>query len=167
MSKILKMLLAYGIITLFVVILMIFAVRLDLADVIKKMEGSTYDFRVRLRGIEDFHKDIVVIGIDDQSWSMLGAFPYPREWYSVINDNVLFMGEAKALLYDILFMDKIYKDDHPNNTTLAQSLASYPNCIIARNKRERLKTQLPLRQVRVLCLIPCSAFLISLPLLTW
>ena len=137
MSKTLKMLLAYTIITLSVIIIMIFAVMLDFADVINKMESSTYDFRVRLRGIEDFHKDIVVIGIDDQSWSMLGAYPYPREWYSVINDNVLFMGEANVLLYDILFMDKIYKDDYPNNTTLAQSLVSYPNCIIARKQKKK------------------------------
>ena len=141
MSKFLKKLLAYGIICISVILVVIIIVRIDFADIIEKMEGSTFDFRMRLRGVEEMHEDIVVIGIDDASWEAIGPFPYPRDWYPVITDNVLFLGGAKVLLYDILFQDPLgtTQEVELRNEALAQSIAAYPNVVISRKQKKSVE----------------------------
>ena len=65
--------------------------------------------KVEFEGIEYVSKDIIIVGIDDQTLSKLGKYPFPRRYYdeyilkpiySITNTNL-----PKAVFFDIVFSE--------------------------------------------------------------
>jgi len=87
---------------------------------IEQMEYSTRDLLMRLRGKETPSDDIVIVAIDDDSFSWTGyQWPWPRSYLAEIVDQVN-AGGGKVIGVDIFLSEPDPKDG--NDQILADSL---------------------------------------------
>ncbi len=87
---------------------------------IEQMEYSTRDLLMRLRGKETPSDDIVIVAIDDDSFSWTGyQWPWPRSYLAEIVDQVN-VGGGKVIGVDIFLSEPDPKDG--NDQILADSL---------------------------------------------
>jgi len=67
-------------------------------------ELGAVDMRMRLRGAQDAHSDIVIVAIDDMSLEQVGQWPWPREFHATLLD-VIRRFEPRCILLDMLFTE--------------------------------------------------------------
>src|SRR3989338_6157685 len=84
-------------------------------------ELQTYDWRCQLRGSRPVSEDIVLIDIADDTLQTIGQWPFGREYHSALI-NILKEAGAKAVLFDILFVEP-----SPSDGRVVQSTASAHN----------------------------------------
>ncbi|MBU2614712.1 MAG: adenylate/guanylate cyclase domain-containing protein [Elusimicrobia bacterium] len=89
-------------------------------------ENKFFDYKFKVRGANDVSKNIVIIGIDDDSSAMFGRWPWPR---SIISQGVKYLKSAgaKVIGADILFIES--SQDKSQDTALNQALA-YSKCVV-------------------------------------
>ncbi len=100
--------------------------------IIEAIESRLYDFRIRLSASEEIPSDdIVVIGIDDRSMTILesqiGRWPWPRYIYDGIID---YCSEAKAIAFDIILSEQDLINEG-SDSLLAESVNKYGKVISA------------------------------------
>ncbi|MCX8081806.1 MAG: adenylate/guanylate cyclase domain-containing protein [bacterium] len=83
-------------------IVLFFLFRLDF---LKRLENTTYDWRIKYLQNKQPTGNIVIIFIGDDTLSLLGEWPISREWYAEIVKILKGMG-AKAIVFDILFVEQ-------------------------------------------------------------
>ncbi|HSS33530.1 MAG TPA: adenylate/guanylate cyclase domain-containing protein [Solirubrobacterales bacterium] len=72
----------------------------------RSLELQSVDARFSVRGTQERPEDIVVVGIDDVTFSDLGVqWPFPRSLHGRVIDR-LHEAEAKAIAYDIQFTEE-------------------------------------------------------------
>jgi adenylate cyclase len=76
----------------------------QVAPALLGVSGTLTDFKFRLRGRETPKNKIVLVEIDDRSLTTLGRWPWPRDQFAFLLDQV-FRYEPKAVGFDILFSE--------------------------------------------------------------
>ncbi|MEM9976565.1 MAG: CHASE2 domain-containing protein [Cyanobacteria bacterium P01_D01_bin.2] len=67
----------------------------------RHLENLSADFLTRLRGVQPWNNELVVIGIDDRTLGKLGQFPLSRQYYAELL-QVLTAAESRLVTFDIL-----------------------------------------------------------------
>jgi adenylate cyclase len=89
--------------TTMAVILFIFSLYYFHAGFLDSIEARSYDFRYKVvRGAEEPDPRIAIIALDEKSIKELGRFPWSREVYVPLLDNLKKAG-AKAVLFDAFY----------------------------------------------------------------
>lgn len=93
-----------------------------------KIEHLAQDNLFRLRGAQDLSDQIVIVGIDDETFNALDErYPFPREYYAKLIDNLTLAG-AKLIVFDLEFTEST---DNFDDELLAQTAAKHQNVIFA------------------------------------
>ena len=94
------------------------------------LEFKTYDTRFGLRGELDTEADnIVVVGIDDESFAGLGKWPFPRVYFAHAIKNLRLAG-ARLVILDVEFTEP--DPDNPRqDRVLAETVRRAGNVILA------------------------------------
>ena len=100
--------------------------------IIEAIESRLYDFRIRLSASKTTPSDdIVVIGIDDRSMTILesqiGRWPWPRYIYDGIID---YCSKAKVITFDIILSEQDLINEG-SDSLLAESVNKYGKVISA------------------------------------
>ncbi|MDD5454510.1 MAG: CHASE2 domain-containing protein [Candidatus Ratteibacteria bacterium] len=74
-------------------------------DFIEQLELKTLDLRFKTAQKEILPSDIVIVTIDNKSEDNIGQFPWPRDTYAKVIDN-LSRWDAKVIGIDVLFSEK-------------------------------------------------------------
>ncbi|HOL21572.1 MAG TPA: adenylate/guanylate cyclase domain-containing protein [bacterium] len=74
-------------------------------DFFRRLENTTYDWRMKFLQDKQPTGDIVIVFIGDDTLSLLGEWPISRQWYAGITQILKDMG-AKAVVFDILFIER-------------------------------------------------------------
>jgi CHASE2 domain-containing sensor protein len=98
-------------------IALILAERMQIFD---RAEHLIYDFAAPKHAATP-SKDIVVVGIDNESLAAIGRWPWPRERHAEAISNLKAAG-AKVILYDILFIEPT-----PSDSKIASAIAGKPS----------------------------------------
>jgi adenylate cyclase len=94
----------------------------------ESFEARTYDLRFKsLRGAVPVHPDIAVIAIDDKSIAELGRFPWTREHYVRLLDQ-LATARPKAVMFDVFFPEA---ESPEADRAFAQALKRAGNVVLA------------------------------------
>jgi adenylate cyclase len=98
------------------------------ADVLEDSELDTVDARFAIRGDLDPPKDILIVGIDEQSFTELGEqWPFPRRLHAEAIRNLKDDG-ARVIGYDVQFTEP---SDPADDQALAESIAQAGNVVLA------------------------------------
>lgn len=73
-------------------------------DFFRRLENTTYDWRMKFLQNKQPTGNIVIVFIGDDTLSLLGEWPISRQWYAGITKILKDMG-AKAVVFDILFVE--------------------------------------------------------------
>ncbi len=93
-----------------------------------KIEHLAQDNLFRLRGAQDLSDQIVIVGIDDETFNALDErYPFPREYYAKLIDNLTLAG-AKLIVFDLEFTEST---DNFDDELLAQTAAKHQNVVFA------------------------------------
>ena len=76
---------------------------------VQRLEWAMQDARFKVRGKRNPHKDVVIIGIDDQSLKALHQWPWSRRIHARLIRR-LQKTPPKALLFDVFFIDPFTSD---------------------------------------------------------
>ena len=99
------------------------------ANVIDDSELDTVDARFAIRGDLEPPKDVVIVGIDEQSFTELGEqWPFPRSLHAEAIDKLSADG-AQAIAYDVQFTEP--SDQPVDDQTLADAIALARNVVLA------------------------------------
>jgi len=91
---------------------------------IERIEYSTRDLLMKARGKQEPSKDIVIVGIDDFSFSWTGyQWPWPRSYYAEIVDQIT-KGGGKVVGVDIYLSEP--DKDPANDQAFAEALGRIP-----------------------------------------
>ena len=74
------------------------------AILFRNLEARAYDLCFFWRGKEPARPDIVIVGIDDESFQQTQRFPWPRTYYADAVRNLHSAG-AKVIAFDVLFTE--------------------------------------------------------------
>jgi adenylate cyclase len=99
--------------------------------VFRDLELKTLDARFKARGVQDVsHSDLIIVAIDDQTFkSCRDRYPYPREYYAHLIENLNRAG-VKLIMFDIQFTEPDYKNPQ-GDSILAAAIKKYGNVILA------------------------------------
>lgn len=86
---------------------------------------QTYDWRCQLRGPRPVSEDIVLIDIADDTLQTIGQWPFGREYHSALI-NILKEAGAKAVLFDILFVEPSSSDGRVVQSTASAHNVYFP-----------------------------------------
>ena len=101
---------------------------LMLGSFMSKIEHSAQDALFRIRGAQNISGDIVIVGIDDESFNALDErYPFPRSYYAKLIENLNLAG-AKLIVFDMEFTEQ---SDTFDDGLLAQTAAEHLNVIFA------------------------------------
>ncbi len=93
-----------------------------------QLERKAYDSLFQLRGPIEVSKDIVIVAIDDDTFSTLDMqWPFPRELHARLIDNLQQAG-ARQIIFDIEFTES---SNSISDSILAETAAKYDNVIFA------------------------------------
>lgn len=95
------------------------------SDSLLKLDRAIYDFDMKKSMSQAPHEDIIVIDIDQESLDLLGTFPWPRDVYIPLLENI---AEAKVIAFDIHFPTK--SEDPEMDEAFAEALGRMDNVII-------------------------------------
>jgi len=92
------------------------------------LELKSYDARFLIRGPQSVaHSDIVIVDLDDESFSTLPhRYPFPRSYYAKMIEN-LFAAGARLIVFDVQFLEP---SDPAEDQSLADATAHYADRII-------------------------------------
>jgi len=94
----------------------------------KNIEAKAQDLLFQMRGKLPVSDKIVIIGIDDDSFSALNeTWPFPRAYHSKLIENLNKAG-ARQIVFDVEFTEKGYPE---SDYRLAETAAIYQNVIFA------------------------------------
>lgn len=94
---------------------------------IERIDYSTRDLLMKARGAQEPSKEIVIVGIDDFSFSWTGyQWPWPRSYFAEIVDQIN-AGGGKVVGIDI-FLSEPDKDP-ANDAAFADALAKIPSSV--------------------------------------
>ena len=94
----------------------------------KNIESKAQDLLFCLRGKLPVSDKIVIIGIDDDSFSALNeTWPFPRSYHSKLIENLNQAG-ARQIVFDVEFTEKGFPE---SDYQLAETAAKYQNVIFA------------------------------------
>jgi adenylate cyclase len=102
-------------------------------NVFRSLELDSVDARFAIRGDEPRPKEVVVVAIDDETFSdfnsagLSGRYPFPRRRFARVIDNLSRDG-AKIIAYDIQFTEQTNADD---DNALINSVADAGNVVLA------------------------------------
>jgi adenylate cyclase len=102
-------------------------------NVFRSLELDSVDARFAIRGDEPRPKEVVVVAIDDETFSdfnsagLSGRYPFPRRRFARVIDNLSRDG-AKVIAYDIQFTEQTNADD---DNALINSVADAGNVVLA------------------------------------
>ncbi len=99
-----------------------------------EMELKTYDTRFMWRGPIEEPSDIVIVGIDDETFSSVPErYPFPRSYHARVVRNLLAAG-ARLIVFDIQFTEPSSEDQRDEDLALAEACALAPDRIIHAGK---------------------------------
>ncbi len=116
-----RFLLKFLILSISFIILLI----LNIFDIFSLFENRSIDWRFQIRGERPSPKDIVIIGIDDDSLSEIGNWPWARSIHGKLLD-IIREQKPKLIIFDIVF-DIRSKEDQ----ILAKKIKDLNNVILA------------------------------------
>ena len=94
----------------------------------KNLEYKTQDLLFQVRGKLPISDKIVIIGIDDATFSALDeTWPFPRDYHSKLIENLNQAG-AQQIIFDIEFTEKSLPE---SDLRLAETANKYQNVIFA------------------------------------
>ena len=129
MDKEKKRLIIILVIGLFSAVAMIFAsVGLTFFE---NMEHRMTDFKFSVRDVNYeglAGSDVVIVGIDDQSYASLGTFPWPRSVHATLVNNLKRAG-ARTVLFDIEFTED--SKDPYQDIALSEAIEKAGNVVLA------------------------------------
>lgn len=110
------------------------SILIGVVPVLRSFEFAIYDWRVqKLLPIPSTSRDIVVIGIDDESLERMGPavgrWPWPRFVHSML---VQYCDLAKTIAFDVLFLERQWKlwTGDPGDTQLVESVRESEKVIL-------------------------------------
>jgi len=105
----------------------------------RQMELKSLDLRFRWRGPEDVSKsDLIIVAIDQLTFTACRErYPYPREYYATLIDNLNELG-VRLIMFDIQFTEPDMKNPQ-GDSILADAVRRNGNVILA-GKIERQRT---------------------------
>jgi CHASE2 domain-containing sensor protein len=80
---------------------------------------AEYGLRFRLRGQQPWSEEVILIAIDDPSLAALGAFPWRRQHYADLLEQM--QGYPSVVVFDLLF-----SDPSPDDGEFARAIAAHP-----------------------------------------
>ena len=102
-------------------------------NLFRTLELDSVDLRFTIRGDQPKPDDIVVVAIDDETFSdfnsagLEGRYPFPRKRFARVIDN-LAKDDANVIAYDIQFTEQTNAED---DNALLNSVASAGNVVLA------------------------------------
>jgi adenylate cyclase len=103
-------------------------------SIFRGLELSTVDVRFSIRGTQPVPKDIVVVGVDEETFSAFnsrgvsGRWPFPRKRFARVIDQLKKDG-AKVITYDIQFTEE--SADYRQDFALADSARRAGNVVLS------------------------------------
>ncbi|HQO74303.1 MAG TPA: adenylate/guanylate cyclase domain-containing protein [Candidatus Marinimicrobia bacterium] len=99
--------------------------------IFREMELKSLDARFKNRGPKDIsHSKLIIVAIDDQTFkSCRERYPYPREYYATLIENLEEVG-IKTIMFDIQFTEPDYKNPL-GDSILADAIRKNGNVILA------------------------------------
>nr|HRD17885.1 CHASE2 domain-containing protein [Candidatus Neomarinimicrobiota bacterium] len=99
--------------------------------IFREMELKSLDARFKNRGPKDIsHSQLIIVAIDDQTFkSCRERYPYPREYYATLIENLEEVG-IKTIMFDIQFTEPDYKNP-VGDSILADAIRKNGNVILA------------------------------------
>jgi adenylate cyclase len=91
------------------------------------LSNALYDFDMKNTMNNEYHHDVVVVAIDDESLKELGSFPWDRKQYIPVIENLEKAG-VKSIGFDIIFSES---SNPESDNALAETFAKYDNIILA------------------------------------
>lgn len=109
-------------------ILQVLGLLTNITTPIERLEYSMQDTFVRLRGVDEPSGEIVIVAIDDQSFSWTGLqWPWPRSYFAEIV-NQINAGGGKVVGVDVLLFEPDEQQPE-NDTAFATSLGEIPAAV--------------------------------------
>lgn len=90
------------------------------------LSRALYDFNMERSANMEYHQDIVVVGIDDQSLREIGAWPWDRKTYIPLLQKLQKQG-AKVIAFDVMFNEK---GNAESDRAFAEELAKHNNVVL-------------------------------------
>jgi len=91
----------------------------------ERMELFVYDSWFQIRGTQPSPAEVVIVAIDDRSVKELGIFPWPRNIFASLIDN---LKDTKVIGFDIVFDTPGTADD---NALLAKAMKNHGKVVLA------------------------------------
>ncbi len=91
----------------------------------QSLEHGIYRFLFQVRGEQSWDDRVTVIEIDEPSLAAIGAFPWPRHYYTELL-NKLIAAESSVIAFDILFAESTTHD-----ATFAEAMVRHGNVVLA------------------------------------
>lgn len=91
------------------------------------LSNSLYDRDMKGTMTNDYHHDIVVVAIDDESLKELGVFPWDRKNYIPVIEHLEKAG-VLSIGFDVMFNEK--SSNPESDKAFAETLAKYDNIIL-------------------------------------
>ncbi len=100
----------------------------DVGGILRSQELATVDVRFSLRGSREPPRDVVLVQVDDVTFSELGQrWPFPRSLHAQVIDRLRAAG-AKVIAYDVQFTEQtIPREDN----ALIEAVARARNVVLA------------------------------------
>lgn len=114
---------------LLVMLCALLVIPVSLTDTFAKIEDDGLDTLFRWRGARSPHPDVVVVAIDEQSYSNLGVpltSPWPRALHARVA-NALADAGARRVVFDVIFAGADTQDE--DDRALAESLTRVPTVL--------------------------------------
>ncbi|MEM6445983.1 MAG: CHASE2 domain-containing protein [Cyanobacteria bacterium P01_D01_bin.123] len=88
------------------------------------LELMSYSALFQLRGERGWHEDLAVIAIDDASLKELGAFPWPRRYYTQLLEQLHAAGPS------LVVMDFVFSDESAEDERLVGAMLELGNVVL-------------------------------------
>lgn len=95
-------------------------------DTLQRIEGTTLDWRLLLRGPLPAPQDVAIIAVDDASLTRIGRWPWPRDKFAEIVDRLSDAG-ARTIALDLLLLEP---DTAPNDQALRDALLRHQRNVL-------------------------------------
>lgn len=90
------------------------------------LSNTLYDTNMKLAMNNEYHQDVVIVAIDDETLKDFGTFPFDRQKYVDVIENLEKAG-VKTIAFDIMFNEE--SKNPASDKALADTLAKYKNII--------------------------------------
>ncbi len=117
----------------------------------QSLENRAYDTLFHLRGSKPITDNIVIVAIDDDTFSSLDMrWPFPRELYARMINNLQHAG-AKQIIFDVSFIESSTRED---DEALVSAAEEFKNVIFAgkliRDRREQFDIAQMIRPITLI-----------------